>query len=681
MLIDGWNRFHAGQIAIGALHTNTDSTVTMGYNSQTLPAGYTDKFYVGGVSLTADSLDTELASGRAFLVGSNTNTSATSINLTGLSQASWYSVIGRRFDDLDAPTSTYSNHEIVNTHRTKLIETDAFSSRTFNPADDNFYDWFMPFGDANKIRVTRMSDGPMGNFVRLKNFADYSSTGITYLQYEGLKFISSRWDWSLKYKVRHNGGGTEQHRVGFVSGDQAEVNIEFYRPHGVQPNSAEDFFFDDSANWPAGYDSPSTLSEDNGNDNTCKVWGTVRTDTTYPGSTVNSIDDYRDWQIHPDTSHSDIADWQIATNAVGTIEFVYTASSDKLEIKINDVVVQEFADVQQLLTQRLKWPVAEEYPFPIAPNIRLQLLNGTTSYVDIGEITFSSSCPYDMACFLSSSGAEQSINGAPDFLNPTFIKPESGTITDGSWIEAHSQNRFSVDKHSGYTLPTSNFGSGYFTWDEGGTWDNSDSGAFKLLPVNINGRVLRKLRWSGRPYQGTVRGRLLNKDTLAEVRTWDTMSGILSQTLHDGPTSIPSGILPQVDFTYTGATGTITTAPYYSPSKFMGVELYLGRTLYSKDGDEVTLTTWTGATIYYGWVYSDSQDTIDTTYSTPLTIPENATGIQFYSFEGSYIESTRLQSFATSQVKTIGGIEGGVIKTITGQPGGIIKTLIGGSWQ
>jgi hypothetical protein len=323
----------------------------------------------------------------------------------------------------------------------------------------------------------------------------------------------------------------------------------------------------------------------------------------------------------------------VSQDAIFTIEFVFTAAADKLEIKLNDVVVMTFDDVQELVSKRIKWPVGEEFPMPISPYMRFQLLNSTSDFVDIGEITMSSSCPYDMACLVGASGEEQSINGVAAYGPAQLINPDS-QLQSMCWVECHTESRFSVNRHTGYTL-AGNSGGGYFTHDEGVIWTNGETGVFKMLPVVANGRVLRKLKWIGYPNAGTVQGRLLNADTGAALNSYANITGATGQATLDAPTTTPENIIPQVSFAYTGATGTITAEPY-SPSKILAVELYFGTVNAERSDNTVTITAWDEATIYYK--LDDGDFTI---YSAPVDVT-NKISITYYAVEGSYQTSQKL---------------------------------------
>jgi hypothetical protein len=63
----------------------------------------------------------------------------------------------------------------------------------------------------------------------------------------------------------------------------------------------------------------------------------------------------------------------------------------------------------------------------------------------------------------------------------------------------------------------------------------------------------------------------------------------------------------------------------------------------TRDGDQITLTAWPGATIYYGW---DAAPT--TVYTGVLTIPSGAQELRYYSADAEYTEPVRTLALITS---------------------------------
>jgi hypothetical protein len=61
-----------------------------------------------------------------------------------------------------------------------------------------------------------------------------------------------------------------------------------------------------------------------------------------------------------------------------------------------------------------------------------------------------------------------------------------------------------------------------------------------------------------------------------------------------------------------------------------------------REGDQITLEAWNGATIYYGW---DEAPTAE--YTGVLTIPEGATELRYYAADGAYEEEVQTLLFSS----------------------------------
>ena len=669
--------------------TSTTTTITIDYDdasgSAALNGTQEDRFYAGKVWMTLSNFLTE-----GTLVARNTNPAATQIVLGSyapLEKGQNYYVFGVRFESSADDANPVSpsvlanggDNNFLHTLENELVITPANVNYIFDPQTDSLLDWFSWTYRYPYVKISRAYDATVGAwYQRIGKYA-YGDANSLYLQLVGnKKKVSPDWDWELSIKFRYYSNTTQtdqQWAMGFTSGNQACHLWEFYRPHRLDPGVQLDF--PETSQWKAYYDYsysdlipigtwPNSLSTSPaGMGNNLKVaWSTAMGENTDeldpPTGWVYKNQCWR-WTPKDYTSDEFLIRYQ-PFNEIHTVKWKYTASSYKLECFIDKhdgngfILVETYMDdprgdsenpgltLDNVFKLRKKYPIGH-YPLPITPYIRTQY-QGTAHYIDIFDIHFSSSCPYDYAGWAASYGLWSDWMGCfSDWGVDYFDSSCADMIYDwsylynaeGAWYGLGAR-RFTVEYFDGYTLFPANWvkpqdiGSHINHIDLG---DNVNMGGNRaaetksLPPINAGGRPHRRTKFNGYVNNGTVRGRVVDNNSNV-LLGFQNITGVNQQSFHTLSGSNVEKIIGQFEIDQnsepTNAADKPPTAVGFS------VELF-PLTKVSKDGNTVTLSnTW-------GTIYYKIDDGNYAQYTGPVTISLGDSVMYFYTTDGTHTDS------------------------------------------
>jgi len=163
----------------------------------------------------------------------------------------------------------------------------------------------------------------------------------------------------------------------------------------------------------------------------------------------------------------------------------------------------------------------------------------------------------------------------------------------------------------------------------------------------------------------TVSGNVILKGDSADLQYWasagdTTSNGVLSISGNYFESGLSTPTSPYIGENTELSSLDVQTWPIEAQLVYYNAGAYGDKTtLASRSGNQVTLLSWSGATIYYSW-----DDVTYSTYTAPLTIPEGAQHLYYYAEDAYYTEATKTYEVG-SGIQT----ENGLI-TLKG-PGGI----------
>lgn len=567
-------------------HENTVNSVTVEYLpniSSAMQSGEEDRFYVSGVFINSNNYLRE-----GTLVATSTDRrNKVKVEISGLKQGKQYYLFAARYTTATGEPKSpgiFSNSNlptIIETQSNHIDLTEANAQLVFNPATDDFLDWFHVFWNSPYVRARRIRDNIMGDFIRVDQWKYNSRFNIMHLI--GRKKVSPRYDWSLEFAIRHSGAGTggtdstdfQQAGVGFNSGSQNKFWWEFWRTHAS--NEYEGYVYDLGPGiWPAAWDEHSLISkyridtEYGGYHNTATIWAEDEMTWLYPRS---------DWRLKPNSAHPDFENWKIAAGTVATVRFEYDAAKKSVKHYINDILISTWygtLEYDQGLSVRKKYP-ANHYPLPVVPTIRAHHLNPAyNTYIDIGEIRLTTSCPNAYAGWTVNNGSDYDYWGAVGDMGYYWIEPASSDWDDlGFWYAGEDGgNRHTAHTWNGFTImpselkgdPTSfiYYGNSY-----------SYGGPAKVYafsqPIKVpEGKKPVKVSFQGVPGSfGTLRGRLYDGDKNTPLSDWVNVTDVYNQPLVSVYPNEFEEVIAKFEIDFNGG----RPNGYQSPPRIVGFEV------------------------------------------------------------------------------------------------------------
>lgn len=567
-------------------HGNTVSTVTVEYLpniSSILQEGEEDRFYMSGVFINSNNYLRE-----GVHVATNTDYgNKIKVEISGLEQGKQYYLFAARYITATGKPKypgVYSNSNlptIIET-RSKNIEVIPDNAQlVFDPAADDFLDWFHVLWNSPYIRARRMKDSLMGNFIRIDQWKYHHLYNVMHLI--GKKKVSPRYNWSLEFTIRHSGAGTgglgttdfQQAGVGFNSGPQNKFWWEFWRTHTA--NEFEGNIYDLGASyWPYNWDNHSQLSKDRlspehgGYHNTATIWNEDEMSWLSPRA---------DWRLKPNSSHPDIENWKIKTGSIAQVRFDYNAANKSVKHYINDVLISTWygtLENDRGLSVRKKYP-ANHYPLPIVPTIRAHQLNPAYgTYIDIGEIRLKSECPNAYAGWTVNNGSDYDYWGAVGDMGYYWIDPASSDWDDLGYFYTGENNwgRYSTYSWNGFTIMPSELGGDPTQFIYYGRSYNY-GGPAKVYafsqPIRVPvGKRAAKVSFQGVPsHLGTLRGRLYDADKSTALTDWVDVKNVYDQPLTDVNPNSSKEVVARFEINFNGKTTNI----YQTPPRIVGFEV------------------------------------------------------------------------------------------------------------
>jgi hypothetical protein len=613
-------------------------SVQIGYASNGLPAGYTDRFYVSDVSVNSAA--------DGVLAATVSDTGQTSVTLTGLAAGRDHHVRAFRYNGSGVYTGELSNRQFVRTSLDATDVTPANLNITANWSTDKFNDWFRASMGAEHLTYTRQNDGVLGNFIRMVNSVEGFNTGFIGL--DGRKFLSPRHDWSIEIpcRIAYTPGAENQFQIGFNSGCQNIVAVEVRDGHATQENKETS----------AGI--ANVLTGPEAANGRLGLWGTMygsQTAVTHKGASTA-------WRLTPSSSDAaEYSKWMMPNTGVQTLKYIYTAADRTVRVYIHrstdavpqDLLLVELGPTHDLITQRRKFPQGH-YPLPVTPSMRFQdLIYGNNVTIDIGAVKLTSACPYEYAGWAAESGHHGSYS-AQNNEGVHNYDPATHTLDNLRYWQGDGPNRYTVNMFSGYTVPRSGIASDYPIYpDSAGAYSQaliSSKGQpiavpvgkshayFAFQAINQYGATIAESGNVG------IEARLVDQaDT--PLTSWRQIGGVYDTALSDTSLAAATSIRAEVRMQYNGAAIVNTTtavgdnfeAPLpNSPPVFVGSEVYFTTpppptasndhptgTYYGTQ--TVTLTpNSTAAAIFYTLDGSDPTSA-DTLYAAPIEIAASAT--------------------------------------------------------
>lgn len=478
---------------------------------------------------------------------------------------------------------------------TEISVTSANAELVSDWSTDNLIDWMCPAGPGTaNVVLTPMSDGTLGNFIRLSN--------VTNRQHlYGRNLFSPRDDFELEFNFRCN-PATGVH-VGFYSGDSNVVSVITMNGHPTLGNlDGNTSPISDLPNMSYNESSSACLWA------TCYPIVSTNGVTSTVGTKANTH-----WRWRTTAGHADHSKWMCPTGQKNTILFKYIAAETKVEIYINSVLACTVGDTHAPPSARKRYPAGEHYPLPISPFI------STEVGFDLGEIRFSTSCPYDYAAYAQAyTGMEDETyadwyewSDPVQTLNKDMA-PWVGLSGLNSWA---TMRRFGVDLFSGATLLPNNKvitrgdaliadyavegldedenpimipdDPQYLTWAAGTVTAKSP-----LITVPAE-KPLVYYSLLGLQQYGTLRCRLLNQNDIP-LNVYTSVNGLYAVDLTSISIDTTTKIRVEVEITYDGTT--INTQ-----SAYVGGDIYgVGSAGYARNADYEAVTP-NSPSLFYGF--------------------------------------------------------------------------------
>ncbi len=567
-------------------HENDVSSVTVDYRpniSSTLQAGEEDRFYVSGVFINSSNYLSE-----GTYVATNTdNSSQVDVQISSLEPGKQYYLFAVRYITATGEPKSppiYSNYNlptIVETRSNEIDVTDAEAQLVFDPATDDFLDWFHVLWDSPYVRAKRMTDGSMGDFIRIDQWKYDSIFYVMHLI--GKKKVSPRYDWSLEFTMRHSGAGTggtggsdfQQALVGFNSGTQNKFWWEFWRTH---PSNLDDGYIYDNGPgfWPDTWDDHSWVSKvSSGNE----YGGYHSTGTIWDEDQMAWLMPLSDWRLKPSSLHSDRENWRIAAGSVAKVRFDYNATDKSVKHYVNDVLVSTWYGTlanDQGLAIRRRYP-ANHYPLPIVPTIRAQHVKpADNNHIDIGEIKLTTSCPNAYAGWTVNNGSDYDYWGAVGDFGFYWMDPDSTDWDDlGFWYAGETAgNRYTTNKWNGFTIMPTELGGDptvYIYTGDTYSYGGATTQYVFSQPITVPaGKTAVKVAFQGVPGSyGTLKGRLYDGDKTTPLTDWVDITSVYDQQLTDVATNSSTEVVARFEIDFNGG----TPANYESPPRIVGFEV------------------------------------------------------------------------------------------------------------
>lgn len=590
---EAWNPATQGQPAwpdpywLSPGYAATGNSLTWGYESYGLVAGMTDRFYVSSYTMDADNF---AALGTLFQTVVFADLPLATVTATGLIPDQDYFVLGVRFNASEEVIATWLNHG--KTLKQSIAVTPPLPELVADWSVDNFNSWFSlcQGADAARLSITPGTDVQMGSFVRLKGRQNpfYTATNGGNPRSGWVNQIVSKhslsprddWEITIPVRVKQSVVSGQQFQFGFCSGDQQNVGVETMGCHTA------DFNFEEDSG--AGMQAVDASREN------FILWGTCQDNTVF--GTAGGYET-RQWRMGPEP----IGDYTIADDTVTVFRFVYNAAAigelraHSVRVYKDDVLICTFGGTHAPPFQRLRDD--RHYPHPVTIYINLQdLAHDDNVYLDIGEISMISACPFHYAGYVANPSPLKGSHGAPsDGYAVDFWDGALHTMHNlAYWTPQYVSNlyhRHATRVPAGFTLQPTDYT----------LHDIVSSGNHAYIPQTVSGKllpvavpastVLRAFSFQGLPLHGTIQGRIT--DGAAAITDYVAMTDVYAIPLSYEQAEAVT-IQPEVELTYDGSAISFSelsaAAPAGRPNTpplFVGFEAYFGEPVVAGEFDRI----------------------------------------------------------------------------------------------
>jgi hypothetical protein len=554
-------------------------SVRINYESEGLPAGESDKFYVSDVSFPDTLTPAQVVAAGGTPAATVTDGTATTVMLTGLAQDRQYYVRAVRHDSSNVPIAV-SNLDVVRTSLASLAVTPANADMLADWATEQFTEWFLVDNGAQHLTFERLG----GGFVRMSNTVGslyYDSNDLEWYQsgdnyipgfcvFDGKKRLSPRHDFTIEIPVRISplAGTTldrensyeEQFQFGINSGVENVVAIETRRAHASSNHLDKE-----------GLGAFTNTNGDWGLQEEARLYGTMY---GISGNTVDAKPQANtSWRLGPSAAHADYAKWKVPHNVATVIKYVYSATSKSLQVYIGANLITTLGGVHSPLGERKKFPLSD-YPLAVTPSFRLQSLvyrDSDQTTVDIGAVRLQSSCPYGYMGWSAESGHHGSFSPHAD--GPvTHYDPSAHTLSNLRLWHPDAAKRYTTGLWTGYTVPTVDgrpAGTPIYATENATPHPETGLAAVyvtdlitaKTLPTPVPpGQRVAKVAFQGLKLYGAVlpsgnvgiEGRLLDQDD-QPLTDWVQIDGVYGTALTDVAPNAATSVRAEVRLQYDGS--------------------------------------------------------------------------------------------------------------------------------
>lgn len=652
-------------------------------------SGGQDRFYVSSYIMTSNPADWNYYLNIGTMAGTVESSPASTFTLTGLTPGRQYFVFCARYDAVLPTTGTAQQFSYLG--RNEIIYVPAYECRvfpanhtkTYDPATDDFFDAFAIDVMYRHIEVLKGSDAD-GDFWRLTSDPTigtiYDTISVT--QGNGLDRVSPEYPFTIQYKIKHNAPNDstadreQQFSAGFNSGNQALVMMDYYRAHRSNDSSGygEQGWFEGTGQWssnpPYNYDDISTVRFGTTNSNIlCNIRAHLHHDNILGGADPDPAMYHTVWA---ETNHPSFNSRIVTPGVLHTFKLEYTGAPDyEVKCYLNDYLVTTLGSTEQPLAFRRRLFYGEHYKMPISPHLWIQFLGGwaldggqPAVNIDIYELSITTECPYAFAGWKLYDGeygtGSQGLYHVYDYgatnmywIDPSAITFDTENKFDVIWPQGNTA-RGDWDQTAGVIIAhdsMENSGTAYpfYQIDNEYDWTTqiNKSGTFLAQPVTVPpGLILHSAVFIGNSTHGTARGRIVDSTGTTALTPYSSNIADPANPESSLATASASVVRAQFELAYSYDSGVPSglVRPDLGFDNRMpsadGVLLYFFDPAVTgeRSGNQLQITGWTGATIYY----SIDGGAFNSAGSSPasVTIQTSYTYIDYYASDGTNTSNT-----------------------------------------
>lgn len=671
--------------------------------------GDEDRWYVSSYLMTYDSQDWNYYLNIGTQVGVNTwdagniNDETRSFTIGGgsfplLESGKMYFLFCARFDSIGNPVvgTWQSDNEVIITPDYENRVFPANGTVSYDPAVDDFNDCF-------KLEISGLALGAMvgkGSDADGDYWEVYGEGINNIVHWNGLDFISPEYPFTMEFKIKHNypgssdGNDEKNMEIGLKSGCQYNAAFNYYRAHhAFDGETGETWFFGTGPNantWNEGtpdfYDDWDTVFTPQPAYHYVGIRATIQ--NTYTNGDPDP-DPKTAYLIHPHpTSHPEFSKRVWNQNVINTLRWEYTGDSPGTGQEaytfygyLNGTLIITLGDIDKPIFTRRRHYAGEHLKYPI----NLQMWNeklgghGAGYSYKIYNITVTSECPYAFSSWLPYDGDYGSgthklykVDDAAGNVRYGLDPDSSVTNVTTAGVNAvwpQGYGRATTQMTAGYTKSHSDWapnGEAWPIWLAAKNWTSADHGTVTVyfqpttLPAD---HKLQAVKFIGNAVGGTVKGRLLNEARDTALTSWSANLASAHTPVAATVTGNDAVVRPEFEIVVNGFTTPQSMQQDSFTEKTPAAEavlMYFIPTVVdrSRAGDQLTLTAWSGATIYYS---------IDgagfTTYTGPITLGATDVYVDYYGDDGIVTSDTVRYTIDRNAPTTSASLESGVYRT------------------